>query len=357
MQADFHYYGTYCAAAIAGFSHEECMDICYSAQLVDMCSPSFLSAVKGPKGAATTMLQHEMLDARVDVVGLWDITKIWASFHFLPYDLDAAKPGRTRRYMNKYRLICGPDGALVKRTIELAKGEGNISAGIAMHVIADTWAHRYFAGTPSLVINNTVDDFYELIGNGESVTERKVRFRHNPTVADDLEEGIYTNSIYQRDENSIMNTGHGRAGHLPDYSFIRYRYMPAWNDYRIVIKDNPADYLNAFCQMITALKYLRGDMETFDAGIYDYEAIEAYGDRINGILTKRCLIASDEWRQFAQELTGREMEDFDPGKYKGEYTETADKESTFLGQFINAALRHKSMVSTEIAKRLFRIRE
>ena len=25
-----------------------------------------------------------------------------------------------------------------------------------------------------------------------------------------------------------MNLGHGRAGHLPDYSFAHYRYQPAW---------------------------------------------------------------------------------------------------------------------------------
>ena len=28
-----------------------------------------------------------------------------------------------------------------------------------MHVLADTWAHRNFAGTPSLVINNTTGYF------------------------------------------------------------------------------------------------------------------------------------------------------------------------------------------------------
>ena len=35
MQIDFHYYATYCAAYLAGFSHEECMEICSSAQFTD----------------------------------------------------------------------------------------------------------------------------------------------------------------------------------------------------------------------------------------------------------------------------------------------------------------------------------
>ena len=56
MQKDFHYYATYCAAWLAGYSHEESMQICYSAQLVDWCSATFLSKLKGPRAAATTQL-------------------------------------------------------------------------------------------------------------------------------------------------------------------------------------------------------------------------------------------------------------------------------------------------------------
>jgi hypothetical protein len=42
MQEDFHYYATYCAAFLAGFTHEEALDICYSAQFVDLCSRTLL---------------------------------------------------------------------------------------------------------------------------------------------------------------------------------------------------------------------------------------------------------------------------------------------------------------------------
>ena len=129
-----------------------------------------------------------------------------------------------------------------------------------MHVLADTWAHRYFAGTPSLVINNTNYHFYEIMPDN---SERAVKFRHSPSAPDDLEQGIYTNSIYQGNENSIMNLGHGRAGHLPDYSFMRYRYLPAWGDYEEVVKDNPTEYYCAFCQMIRAMQYLRGEKDRF----------------------------------------------------------------------------------------------
>ncbi len=74
MQLDFHYYATYCAAYIAGYSHEESLDIAYSAQFVDNCSRTLLAKIKGPSSAATTQLQLELMDARTDPVGLQDIT-------------------------------------------------------------------------------------------------------------------------------------------------------------------------------------------------------------------------------------------------------------------------------------------
>ncbi|MDO4962017.1 MAG: hypothetical protein Q4E57_09280, partial [Eubacteriales bacterium] len=274
MQEDFHYYATYCAAYLSGYSHMESLDIAYSAQFVDCCSRTFLKKVKGPMDAATTQLQAELVNCRTDIVGLQDITRIWASFHFLPRDLYAPKAKCTLPYLNKYRLICGPNGPLAAETVRLAKDKPLQAAGIAMHVLADTWAHMYFAGTPSLVINNTNYFFYELCGASaegkpeesgadaaaepEQEIEKHIKFRHNASEPDDLEKGLYSASLYQNSERSIMNLGHGRAGHLPDYSFIRYKYMPAWAGYEVLTKDNPSDYFYAFCQMIYALKYLRG---------------------------------------------------------------------------------------------------
>ena len=168
MQADFHYYATYCAAYIAGYSHEEALALCYSDQFVDCCTKTFLKSVSATVHAATSQSQAELVDTRADAVGLQDITRIWSSFHFLPKDLFAEVRWVTKTYKNKYRLICGPNGDLVKDTVDLAKGKSIQAAGIAMHVLADTWAHQNFAGTPSLVINNTTNDFYEIMPDGET---------------------------------------------------------------------------------------------------------------------------------------------------------------------------------------------
>ena len=350
MQIDFHYYATYCAAFIAGYTHEECLAICYSAQFTDCCTRTLLSTIKAPESAATTQLQLEMMDARTDIVGLQDITRIWASFHFLPRDLRADVNKGSRLYKAKYRLICGPNGDLLLKTVDLAKDKSLQAVGIAMHVLADTWAHQYFAGTPSQVINNTDYWFFELIPEGESFRERTITFRHNPAGKDDLEKGVFTNTVYQIEENSVMSLGHGRAGHLPDYSFMRYKYLPAWGDYEAVLKDNPSDYYNAFCQMVYAMKYLRGEYETFEKEKYDTETVSPYEKEIKMILEKRQLDSCADWKAFGEKLSGSEIPEFDEGRYLGEYTAAGeeDKNNTFIGRFISASLKQKSMVTRQI---------
>ena len=300
--------------------------------------------------AATTQLTLEMADARTDMIGLQDITRIWASFHFLPRDLHAKKKKRPRRYMDKYRLICGPNGDLVVETVKLARGKGLEAAGVAMHVLADTWAHQYFAGTPSLVINNTNDYFFELVEEDGQEYEKPIVFGHNPAAAENVDKGIYTNSVYQGNENSVMNLGHGRAGHLPDYSFIKYKYLPAWNDYIEVVKDNQSDYLHAFSQMVYALGYLRGKYRDFAKNIYEWNKIEPYEDTIRNILAARRTDDSEDWKELGEYLSGYEVSDFSLEGFQSEYMNAPkeEKDDTFLGRFIIAALAQKSMVTNRI---------
>ena len=69
MQADFHYYATYCAAILAGYTHDEALDLCYSAQFVDCCTKTFLKSVGASVHAATSQSQAELVDTRADMVG------------------------------------------------------------------------------------------------------------------------------------------------------------------------------------------------------------------------------------------------------------------------------------------------
>ena len=350
MQLDFHYYATYCAAFLAGWSHEESMEIAYSAQFVDCCSRALLARIRAPLSAATTQQQLELMDARTDILGLQDITRIWTSFHFLPYDLYADVHRGGKRYRDKYRLLCDVNGVLVGDTVRLAAQTGTLqAAGIAMHVLADTWAHRYFAGTPSLVINNTNYYFYELQDGEEP---RQIAFRRT-TGADDPIKGEYTATIRQSSERSVMNLGHGRAGHLPDYSYARYKYLPAWGEYEEVIKDNPSDYWHAFCQMLYALRCLKAGREGaagFVTDRYDFETAAPYADRIMEILRIRRTDASDDWREFGEDLSRRGIDGFDTERYQKEYTDafSDEKDDTYLGKFILAAKEQKRMVTGRI---------
>ena len=347
MQKDFHYYAAYAAACLAGYSHEEALTICYCDQFTDDCTATLLKNLGGPAQAATTQLQTELLDARTDILGLQNITRIWASFHFLPYDLNAPLEHRGRAYKNKYRLICNSNSELAVKTVELAKDKSLQAIGLAMHVISDTWAHKYFAGTPSLVINNTNYHFYEILEDG---SERQIRFRHSVSSPDDVEQGLYTGSIYQGKENNIMNLGHGRAGHLPDYSFAVYRYLPAWGNYEEIIKDNPSDYLHAFGQIVCAMQYLRGTRSDFPRDCYAFDVMEPYMDEIDAIIRKRQLDACEDWKALGEKISGHEIPDYDIERYWDEYKKASseDKDETFLGRFFSAAIAQKGMVTHSI---------
>ena len=117
-----------------------------------------------------------------------------------------------------------------------------------------------------------------------------------------------------------------------------------------VVKDNPSDYLHAFCQMVHALKYLRGDIPDFAVDTYDFDAIEPYRNEIETILARRQLSAEDDWKAFGERLSGCAIEDFDIEKYQLDYWNASDEEKfqTFLGKFILAALAQKSMVTNSI---------
>ena len=49
-----------------------------------------------------------------------------------------------------------------------------------------------------------------------------------------------------------------------------------------------------------------------------------------------------------RELSGKDIPAFDVNRYQSEYINTAEKDKTFLGKFILAALEQKSMVTNRI---------
>jgi hypothetical protein len=223
---------------------------------------------------------------------------------------------------------------------------------MTMHVIADTWTHMYFIGTPSYVFNSANYHFYEMIPDGKGGFEEKhISFRHNPGVPDDPSKFFYTATPPSIGENSIMNLGHGRASHLPDYSYARYRYMPPWAGYEEIYKDNPSDFFKAFCQMIYAMKYYRGEIAEFRTGVYDFNAVKPWEQEIHTILERRQIDAGEDWKALGEKLSGRSIPPFKIEPFAQEYIDAGSAaDNTRIGLFTRASLAQKSMVTNKIFK-------
>ena len=102
--------------------------------------------------------------------------------------------------------------------------------------------------------------------------------------------------------------------------------------------------------MIQALKYLHGDLETFSRGEYAYDVIADLEPDIDEILKKRQPDAGEDWLSLGKQISNCEIDPFDTDTYIEEYTKANEKEKddTFLGRFIVAALAQKSMVTGQI---------
>ena len=108
--------------------------------------------------------------------------------------------------------------------------------------------------------------------------------------------------------------------------------------------------MKAFCQMVYALRYLRGSVPSFETDVYDTEIIAPYKCEIDEILNRRQLSASADWKALGERLSGRVIEDFHVREHQQEYMDAPEeeKEQTVLGKFIAAALLQKSMVTNSI---------
>ena len=104
--------------------------------------------------------------------------------------------------------------------------------------------------------------------------------------------------------------------------------------------------------MIEALKYLRGVRDSFAIERYDFAAVQGLEEEIRTILTRRQPDACADWKALGERLSGRSIPDFSIDLYQREYlnAEGSEKDATFLGRFILAALAQKSMVTNKIFK-------
>jgi hypothetical protein len=276
MNIDFHYYATYLAARIAEYTKEEAQIIAYAAQYVDESTEDMVDMELLPdlkKSTPTTESILTLVKRNADLLyedrEIQESEKIWTCFHFLPGNIHPNDPLKEYRGSKNYgktvygdkekrafSLMCQPNSVLCEKMIN------NISQynqepyflellGICMHILADTWSHCYFAGTPSWWINEGPKEVYD--SSGDIIKFSIIpSYDETSTVNELFSDNYLFATPPMLDFRSFTYLGHGRMGGIPDVPFMRYRYQPQWND-KEVFKDNPSDFMLAFRQMVYAM--------------------------------------------------------------------------------------------------------
>lgn len=259
---------------------------------------------------------------------LQKIRRIWVPFHFLPGNMKHElvngygfvtdlKNFSIDRDLPDFKCVCAPNSELVGKMIQRITGNNTslLRIGIAMHVLADTWAHQLFVGSPNAYINDVSD----LIENKHSNASNGT-----PDIG----------TAY-----SVTYLGHGRAGHLPDIPSQSYQYTPSWSTVKANVS-NPVRFYNAFCQMVDVMVRLK--TQNHDAfmlkdylpggiDLWDRNANEMIHNRITEVLWSRDEDQSQKWNEEFRELA-------DPRAFN------LNVEITKLNEFEQEAFAHLNFV-------------
>ncbi len=237
MQIDFHHAATYVIARLAGFIHTKASKIAYAAQYVDDATNA--GVIRFDNGAMYSRISsaHNMLDYRNS--NALKNRHVWLPFHFLPGN-GGLPPGKVPRGRFYKRLLCQSDshvaGEMLKACIaDKDKPYGLHRLGISMHVYADTWAHKGFAG-----INHRINK------------AGKIQSQHKKDDAKLLDK--LANYFLSR----AFPLGHGAVLTYPDRPYLNWSYQNGMR--QTILRNNPADFVDAADKMCMAMRWwLCGD--------------------------------------------------------------------------------------------------
>jgi len=391
MRKDFHYYGTYVAARLAGYDFSEAQTIAHASQYVDesgfkFADQSKLLNIANGVGAAldtedllrdakgqyyikdftpvpTVQGNNEvtLYNNRIEWSGahLLETSRVWVAFHFLPgnYGSNALEYTGPRKHKgtvtswsyrrdseNQFKLICLPNSPLVKEMINDVVTNHNDNLpfiGLRMHVLADTWAHMYFAGIPSWFMNDAGQHVYEIdIDNKKT----EIKWGAGPGREEAAPKMFYYNSYFY--------LGHGRMGHLPDYPYMYYEYQPQWSQ-EAINKDNRSSFLKAFKQLVMAMQCIRNN-QSFNTDSYTQLAPEVE-EVIKEVLYTREPMQCNTWKKNIHKIqidgTPLEVpEEYQTSKWLAEFKEVSQLDSevntktTEYYKFNYAAAQHLDLV-------------
>ncbi len=396
MEKDLHYYGTYTAAILAGYNEQDAQTISYAAQYVDDSTLYQINSTLNISQIHTIEEYISMTPERwqelagIDFVPIItsqtnteiffsnvksnftsdaenELRKIWCPFHFLPGNFDTNTAKRIHYngcqdyesiiYKWKYglrsqwelNLLCQKSSSMVQFMIDdiinnqlLDANVKKVLIGIRMHVLADTWSHMWYAGTPSWCMNEAAQNVY----NNTNGKHDKVSWGLLPGQEVSTPPSV---SFY-----SAAYLGHGRMGHLPDLPWLEYQYKPQWSSDDL-FKSNPSDFLTGVKQMVTALKCIRENkpfnVENLDntldintiSNIYAILSKEQnLGISDEGRLKERCSLWKENISQGIITQGNRNVpEDYNP--------DTWNKDNPNFKNFHIAAKYHQDSIIGELA--------
>lgn len=270
MDVNFHYYVTYSAAHKAGFSDADALLIACAARYVDECENVTVQSLG-------TIIWDNLKDTfETEKVQRAVQAVIWPAFHFLPGDYESIEDYLTTQYRrgqkrSEYKLICGPESRLICKLVQAARecyqGSGDdrekrekalVRIGIAMHTLADSFAHQDFAGISSYDVNEVYDVMHLPQGTGctpEELLTAQLELKKRFTRISYCVPGRYSPAP---SKSSFGNLGHGRIGAYVDVPGEVLLYRAQWRDPRTswILRYNPLEFYCAYLQMTGAMRYI-----------------------------------------------------------------------------------------------------
>lgn len=396
MDIDFHYYATYAAARLAGHGTDEAVVIAHAAQYVDDSTMAYLVDGNGayyisdfrpvPTVHSTVpdLADFEVNPLRWGGSYLDNLRQVWSAFHFLPGNYGATPeqkvfegPRSTLTWRfgkveeDSFKMLCLPNSGLAGKMVndirEHHLGQDYLLhlTGIRMHVLADTWAHMFYTGSPVWCVNDAAEQVFNIGADGretEVVWKRayyKDWSQSNAELINDLIRGEEATppSLFA---NSVCYLGHGRMGHLPDYPWMTYRYKPMWSS-QWIVKNNPDCYVKAFKQITWAMRCIRANtvfdpLDAAQGSVIDAakeavlrEILVMQGDEAGReSAERRCKM----WQKRLADLGLDVPPAYDPERWLAGFKNAGDKRSTDYYRFNRSARSHLDLVASVVKQDL-----
>lgn len=236
MHKDFHLYGTFLAAMLAGYKQDDAKEIAFAAQKVDEFGEDRSEACPTVTGMYGKPLKAFWgVYFRNQISQAVEISDTWMPFHFIPKHVIER---RTTNISKAFACGCGEPMMKVCDAITPQKGErGSLERiGITMHVLADSFAHRRFSGVTCF--------------NPRIIEQIQIRYKNH---TDGLGMGhvpVWISGAL----SGIFYYGHGAAGHVPDLAWAEYSYCWKYDEKSSARRrNNPEEFAEAFKTMTDVL--------------------------------------------------------------------------------------------------------